>query len=63
MNVKVNDHLQSQIIIYDLLSRKLLMETFTNAITLNTEQLANGIYIYELRNANGRIAEGKIVRQ
>ena len=63
LNVTVNENEQSQIILYDILSRKLLQQTFTNSTTLNTEQLANGIYIYELRTMNGVIKKGKIIKQ
>lgn len=63
LNVTVNDNEQSQIILYDILSRKLLQQTFTNSTTINTEQLADGIYIYELRTMNGIIKKGKVIKQ
>lgn len=54
---------QTQIILYDILSRKLLQQTFTNSATINTEELADGIYIYELMNKSGSIANGKLFKQ
>jgi hypothetical protein len=63
LNVRANDNTESKIILYDILSRKLLQQTFTNSTTLNTEQLAKGIYIYEVRNKNGVIKKGKVVRE
>lgn len=48
--------------IYDILSKKLLQQTFTNSVSLNTKQFENGIYIYEVRNNNGVIKKGKIVK-
>ncbi|HYV54141.1 MAG TPA: T9SS type A sorting domain-containing protein [Chitinophagaceae bacterium] len=63
INVNANDTYQSEIILYDILSRKLLQHTFTNSTTLNTEQLAKGIYIYEVRNKNGMIQNGKVVKE
>lgn len=63
VSVKVNDNEQSQFILYDILSRKLLQESFTNSTTINTEQLADGIYIYEVLNKKGTIANGKLIKQ
>lgn len=61
--VSTNDNEPSEIILYDILSRKLLQRSFTNAITIHTERLANGLYIYELRNKNGILANGKVFKQ
>jgi hypothetical protein len=59
----------SEIILYDITSRKLLHQQFTNTLTLNTSHLSKGIYIYELRpvpfssgNKNGVIKKGKVVK-
>lgn len=52
----------SEIILFDIASRKVFQQEFTNSISINTEQLANGIYIYELRNKNGVIKKGKVVK-
>jgi hypothetical protein len=37
----------------------LLKQQFTDAITVSTAQLANGIYFYEVRNKN-EIKKGKV---
>jgi len=52
-----------EIILFDIASRKLLDEHFTNSVTLKTSQLAKGIYLYELRNKNGSIVNGKVVKE
>lgn len=52
-----------EVTLSDVTARKLLQKKFTNSITLNTEQLAKGIYIYELRNKNGVIQKGKVVKE
>ncbi|MFI5219893.1 MAG: T9SS type A sorting domain-containing protein [Bacteroidia bacterium] len=52
-----------EIILYDITSRKLLQQKFTNSISLNTEQFAKGIYLYEVRNKNGVIKKGKVVKE
>jgi hypothetical protein len=66
-NDKLNinaDYLEefSQIILYDIASRKILEQQFTNSVTLNTSQFAKGIYIYEIRNKNGVVEKGKVVK-
>jgi len=63
VTVKTNDNGQSQIILYDILSRKLLQQTFSNIVTVNTEQLTSGIYIYEVLNKKGNIINGKLIKQ
>ena len=61
LNVQTNNYEQAEIILYDLSSRKLLQQTFTNTTTINTEQLAKGMYLYEVRNRNGIIKNGKVI--
>jgi hypothetical protein len=62
LNIQTNHNQPSEIILYDILSRKLLHQTFTNSVSLNTEQLQKGIYIYELRDKKGVIKKGKVVK-
>ena len=52
----------SEIILYDVAARKLLQQKFTNSTTVNTEQLAKGLYLYEVRNKNGLCKKGKVVK-
>ncbi len=63
VRVKTNNNEQFQIILYDIVSRKLLQRNFTNTTTINTEQLASGLYIYEVRNKNGILANGKVIKR
>jgi hypothetical protein len=51
-----------EITLFDITSRKLLQQQFTNSITLNTSHLSKGIYIYQLRNKNAVIKKGKVVK-
>ena len=51
-----------QVALYDITSRKLAEQQFTNSITLSTEQLVKGIYLYQVRNKNGVIKQGKVVK-
>ncbi len=62
LNIFIGDHEDGELIIYDLVSKRLLLQKFAGAISLNTEQFANGIYLYEVRNQNGVIKKGKIVK-
>ena len=63
LNVQINNYEQTEIILYDLSSRELLQQTFTNTTTINTEQLATGMYLYTVRNRNGIIKNGKVIKQ
>ena len=69
LNILTKEKEQLEIILYDIAFRKLLQQKFTNTVTLNTAQLAKGIYIYEVRpvpmksgNENEMIKKGKVVK-
>ncbi len=63
LNVQANNYEPTEIILYDLSSRKLLQQTFINTTTINTEQLAKGMHLYTVRNRNGIIKNGKVIKQ
>jgi hypothetical protein len=63
LNITVNTKESSEIILYDMASRKLLQQKFMNSVSLNTKQVAKGLYLYEVRNKNGVIKKGKIVKE
>lgn len=54
---------QASITLYDFSGRQVLQQSLSNTATVNTEQLSNGFYFYELRNAKEVISTGKIVKQ
>ena len=62
LKIQYNTNEQMEIILYDIASRKLLQQKFTNLISINTHQLAKGIYLYEVKNRSGVIAKGKVVK-
>ncbi len=62
LNIILKNKQLSEIIIYDIASRKIFNQSFTNSTSINTEQLTKGIYIYEVRNKNGVIKKGKVVK-
>lgn len=62
LNIEVKINRQTEIILYDISARKLLKQEFINSVSLNTKELAKGIYIYEVRNKNGVYKKGKVVK-
>lgn len=54
---------QTTVSLYNFLGQQILRQTFTNSTTINTEQLADGIYFYELRNDKGAAKNGKVLKQ
>lgn len=63
LNIKTNSNDLLEISMYDIISGKLLQQQFISSATLNTAQLAKGIYLYEVRNKNGVIKKGKVVKE
>lgn len=63
LNIRTGNSELSEIVIYDIASRQLLQKKFINMVSLNTGQLAKGIYIYEVRNKNVVIKNGKVVKE
>ncbi len=53
----------SEIILYDITSRKLLQRKFTDTIEIETNFFAKGVYIYKIIHPNGLSKQGKIIKQ
>jgi ELWxxDGT repeat protein len=62
LNITISNNEPSEALLYDIASRKLFQQTFINSISIPTESLAKGIYLYEVRNKNGVIKKGKVVK-
>lgn len=62
LSVTIDNNQLYQIILYDITSRNILKQSFTKSISLNTEQLTKGIYLYEVRNKEGIVKKGKVVK-
>ena len=62
ITISTNTGEESEIIFYDITSRKLLQQKFVQSLSLNITDFSKGIYLYEIRNENGRISDGKIVK-
>ncbi len=62
LTFEMNNDDDFEITFLDPLARKIIQKNFTRTITLNTEQLTNGIYFYEVRNKFGLIKKGYVVK-
>jgi hypothetical protein len=63
LEVAAGSNEPSELILYDITSRKMLQQEFTKSASVNTEHLENGIYLYELRNKDGVVGNGKVVKK
>jgi hypothetical protein len=63
LTVSLSNNEAATIILYDYLGQQVLQQIFTNSTIINTEQMQNGIYFYELRNDKGTLKTGKLVKQ
>ena len=61
--VEVNNNELSQITLFDILSKKILQQNFTNSTIVTTEKLTPGVYLYQLRNKYGVTKNGKLIKQ
>jgi hypothetical protein len=50
------------ITLFDIATRKLIQQAFTNSISLKTDHLAKGIYFYEIRNEHSVVFNGRVVK-
>jgi hypothetical protein len=62
LNISCNNSEPLEIILYDIISREYLVRSFEKSISINTEQIAKGVYFYVVRNKNGIVKKGKIVK-
>jgi hypothetical protein len=56
-----NDEL-TEITLFDAVSKKIMHHEFRKLISLNTADLANGIYFYQLKTGSKSISAGKLVK-
>ncbi|CAN5373004.1 hypothetical protein BH11BAC1_BH11BAC1_09380 [soil metagenome] len=62
LTIETNTNELNEFILYDIASRELLRHSFTKSISVDMEQLAKGIYIYEVTNKKGLCKQEKIVK-
>ncbi|MBT8195044.1 MAG: T9SS type A sorting domain-containing protein [Bacteroidia bacterium] len=63
LNVNVNKDEPIEIMLFDMESRIILQQSFTSILQLNTETLATGMYMYQIKNNKGIIKQGKLVKE
>jgi hypothetical protein len=63
LTFSLTDNTPTTISLYNFLGQQVLQQTFTNTPRINTEQMQDGIYFYELRNEKGLITKGKVIKQ
>lgn len=63
LRVETIDRGPSEIILYDVALRMLLEEGFISSFSVNTRFLSKGVYFYEVKNKNGTIEKGKVVKE
>lgn len=51
-----------EICLYDVTGRNALSHSFSNSTSVNTTRLADGMYMYEVRNKDAVIRKGKLVK-
>ncbi|HLG33421.1 MAG TPA: T9SS type A sorting domain-containing protein [Bacteroidia bacterium] len=62
INISLKRNELIEVTLFDITSRKILQKKFIKSVSINTEQLAKGIYIYQVRNEKGIIKNGKIIK-
>lgn len=63
LKITMNEIGSYELGLFDITNRQIFNHSFVNTITINTEQFAEGIYMYEIRNKNGVIKQGKVVKK
>ncbi len=63
ISIRVKSSSLSEVTLYDITSRKIKGQSFQDAVILNTEQLAKGIYFYEISSKNGITKNGKLIKE
>jgi hypothetical protein len=59
---KGENNLPLEVILYNISSNVIFRKTFTGKIEVNTQELLNGFYIYELRRNDYIIKRGKLLK-
>ena len=61
LSVKTNDLVEFTL--YDISSRELIHKEFKGFVSINTQQLSEGIYFYEVKDKEGVIRKGKVIKE
>lgn len=63
LNIVSPSDKQLQFVMYDIVSRMVIQETFIGSASINTDQLPEGLYLYEIKDGTNTIREGKIIKE
>lgn len=63
LNLRFSGSELSEFILLDIYSREVKRINFLHNSSIPTEQLATGLYLYELRNKSGVIKKGKVIKE
>lgn len=63
LNVQLNNNELSEIILYDIASRRILYQEFKGSVMVSLTQFARGVYFYEVRSNKETIKKGKIIKE
>lgn len=63
LNFSNKENLPATISLFSISGQKVLVQSFVNNATINTNQLSNGLYIYQIINPLGQIEYGKVLKQ
>lgn len=63
LNVILNKPGTVRFILYDVTSKEIINEELSNSAIIPTEQFSKGIYFYEIRNEEGVLSKGKVVKK
>jgi len=61
--IKTNNDQITEFSFYNITSRKIRHQFFTNFLTLYFENIGSGIYLYEIKNKDGVSKKGKVIKQ
>lgn len=61
--LELNNNLESELIVYDLLSRKVFQQKLVKKLTVNTSSFQKGLYMYEIRCQGVICKKGKLVKE
>jgi len=62
LTITCDSDYESEVILYDITSRVLFKQFFTSSTTINTSQFTAGLYFYEVRNKNGSVSCGRVIK-
>jgi hypothetical protein len=63
LSIRSSNVEEKEMILFDITSRELMRFNFTDQKVIDTEKLANGIYLYEIKGKQGGFKSGRIIKK